>query len=176
MASTKQTETQSVLEHGLSVWNYTKKILNKDLVGFKIPNWLVLNYDNILNNIHDEDIIKAYNIFHDCGKPKCHIVDDHGKSHFPNHAEVSKEVWNSHFDNETVGNLIGLDMLLHTATADEIVGMNLNIKDSMTLLITALAEIHSNAEMFGGIESDSFKIKWKKLDRRGKMLTGGFAQ
>jgi len=42
--------------------------------------------------------------------------------------------------------------------------------EAATLLLTALAEIHSNAEMFGGIESTSFKIKWKQLNRRGKKI------
>jgi hypothetical protein len=170
MANTPQTKTQSVLDHGTSVWNYTKKILNKDLEGFKIPSWLVLNYDNILNNLHDKSIIKKYNIFHDCGKPYCHIIDEDGRSHFPNHAEVSASVWNSTFNDPVVGKLISLDMLLHTATAEEILAENLDIKDSLTLLVTALAELHSNAEMFGGINSTSFKIKWKTIDRRGNML------
>jgi hypothetical protein len=176
MANTPQTKTQSVLDHGTSVWNYTKKILNKDLEGFKIPTWLVLNYDKILDNLHSVDIIKAYNIFHDCGKPYCHEIDENGKSHFPDHAKVSEETWNNTFDNPLVGKLIGLDMLLHTGTAEEILNKNLDIKDSMTLLITALAELHSNAEMFGGIDSTSFKIKWKTIDRRGKMLMKEVAQ
>ena len=34
-------------------------------------------------------------------------------------------------------------------------------------MITALAELHSNAAMFGGIESTSFKIKFKKLEKLG---------
>lgn len=31
-----------------------------------------------------------------------------------------------------------------------------------------MSEIHSNAVMFGGIDSQSFKIKHKKLTRLGK--------
>jgi hypothetical protein len=41
-------------------------------------------------------------------------------------------------------------------------------KMACTLLLSALAEVHSNANMFGGIDSTSFKIKWKHLDKRGK--------
>jgi hypothetical protein len=37
-------------------------------------------------------------------------------------------------------------------------------------LLTGLCEIHSNARMFGGIESTGFKIKWKHLDKMGKRI------
>jgi len=40
-----------------------------------------------------------------------------------------------------------------------------------TLLLTGLAEIHANADMFGGIESTSFKMKWKQINRRGKKIS-----
>jgi hypothetical protein len=33
---------------------------------------------------------------------------------------------------------------------------------AITLLLTGLAEIHSNAQMFGDIESVSFRIKMEK--------------
>ena len=42
--------------------------------------------------------------------------------------------------------------------------------EAVSLLIVALAEVHSNAEMFGGMDSTSFKIKWKHLNQRGKSL------
>jgi len=179
MSACPQTETQSVLDHGNSVWSYTQKILNKDLEEFRIPNWLMENYDEIIANVYHPSIIKEYNIFHDCGKPYCLTVDDDGKRHFPNHAEVSKQTYKSlpvgNVVNATiVADLIGWDMVLHTATAEEIQAMNLTKSDLYTLLITALAEIHSNANMFGGIESVSFKSKWKKLDRRGNMILKGF--
>ena len=41
---------------------------------------------------------------------------------------------------------------------------------AFTLLLTGLAEIHSNAEMFGGLESVGFKIKWKSINQRGKQI------
>jgi hypothetical protein len=36
-----------------------------------------------------------------------------------------------------------------------------------TLLLAALSEIHANSTMFGGMDSTSFKIKWKALNRLG---------
>ena len=42
--------------------------------------------------------------------------------------------------------------------------------EAISLLLVALSEIHANAEMFGGIESTSFKIKWKQIDKRGNAI------
>lgn len=175
MAACPQTDTMSVLEHGQSVWQHTKRLLNKETDGFKIPNWLSENYDRILENLHDVSIIKEYNLFHDCGKPYCLQIDENNKRHFPNHAEVSKQTYKSLpvgcvNSANIVADLIGWDMVFHVATADEIKALNFSQKTAYTLLITALAEIHSNASMFGGIESQSFKQKWKKLERRGNMI------
>lgn len=46
----------------------------------------------------------------------------------------------------------------------------MKLPDYKVLLITGLCEIHSNAVMFGGIDSQSFKIKHKKLNRLGKNI------
>jgi hypothetical protein len=176
MAECPQTDSMSVLEHGESVWGYTQRLLNKDTDGFRMPNWFLENYHEILANVHEHFIIKGYNVLHDCGKPYCLVIDENGKRHFPNHAECSKSTYLDLPDaNPTVADLIGWDMVLHTATAEEIQALNLSKQDSYTLLITALAEIHSNASMFGGIESQSFKQKWKKLERRGNMILKGGA-
>lgn len=43
-------------------------------------------------------------------------------------------------------------------------------KECISLLITGLSEIHANAELFGGIESTSFKIKYKQINNRGKQI------
>ena len=171
MSSTPQTPSQTVLEHGYSVWSYVEKILHKDTHDMKLPSWFIEHYDELLANIHPLSVHKEYAIMHDCGKPYCLEVDDEGRRHFPNHAAVSEQTYRSLPDaDESVARLIGLDMLLHTGTAEEIVQHNLSILDAYTLIITSFAEIHSNAAMFGGIDSTSFKIKWKKLDKRGKML------
>jgi len=170
MRECDQTEGLTILEHGESVWSYTERILNKDIEGMRIPNWLLDNYDDILSLLHDRKTIKDYNVFHDCGKPYCLEIDDEGRRHFPNHAEVSQNTWESFSEDKTVSSLIGWDMVFHTFTADDIKALDLSTKDALTLLITALAEVHSNASMFGGVESISFKSKWKKIDRRGKAL------
>lgn len=136
----------------------------------RIPQWFSEYKDQILNNLHDLNIIKQYTVNHDIGKPYCLTIDADGKKHYPDHANISKQVWLERGGDEITANLIGLDMIMHTESKEEIKARNLSIKDAMTLLITSLAEIHANAEMFGGIESTSFKIKWKKLDKIGKFL------
>lgn len=171
-----QTQDQSVLQHGKSVWEYTKKLISGNWNGLNIPDWFKENHVYIVNNLHPTEVIKQYNIYHDCGKPFCLTEDEKGR-HFPDHASVSKKVWNENFpDNPLIGDLIGFDMCLHTYTADEITALKWDIKTAFTLLVTSLAEIHSNAQMFGGIDSTSFKIKWKKINQRGKLLLSLFPQ
>lgn len=206
MRSCFQTHGQNMLDHGLSVWKYTQKLINGNTVEMKLPSWYTSYKDKILSNIHDLETIRLYNIYHDCGKHLCRTVDADGKVHYPNHAEVSKQAWlnatsgphkyeecSGMYNNcaacmrpvgheghcgppysedfyETIGNLIGLDMIMHTESKEEILARNLSKKDMFTLLITALAECHANAEMFGGIDSTSFKIKFKKIERIGKFL------
>lgn len=167
-----QTDTQSTIEHGLSVWSYTKKLISGQWENLRIPNWFEQNHTYIVNNLYATKVIKEYNIFHDCGKFKCITYDELGKRHFPNHAEVSGKTYKEYFpkSNSVISDLIQDDMALHTCTALEIESKNWSKQHAFTLLVTALAELHSNAQMFGGIESNSFKSKWKKLDRRGKQL------
>lgn len=62
------------------------------------------------------------------------------------------------------------DMLLHTGSAEECQAFQ-GHRLVPGLIFAALSEIHSNAQMFGGIESVSFKTKAKQIDRRGAALT-----
>jgi len=60
-------------------------------------------------------------------------------------------------------------MEIHTIKAKEL-SFFIKNKEAISLLITGLSEIHANAEMFGGIESINFKIKYKQIDSRGKQI------
>lgn len=178
MLTCEQTQGQSVYQHGVSVRQHFFELIdslenNHSLDEWRIPQWIHTYRDQILANLHDHETISNYTLYHDCGKPYCREVDDEGRVHFPNHAEISRDVWMNVGKDEIVGLLIANDMVIHTATADEInqkLVEEWSIKDSLTLLMAALAEIHSNAKMFGSIESNSFKSKWKKIDRRGKQI------
>jgi hypothetical protein len=62
-------------------------------------------------------------------------------------------------------------MVFHTIKSDEVEEfLNNSLQTVLTLLVTSLCELHSNASMFGGIESTSFKIKYKQLDKRGNQV------
>lgn len=179
MLRCQQTQGQSVYQHGQSVCTYFFDIvdhikgLHKLDGHWKIPDWVSDYGESLVENLHDENTIRQYTLYHDCGKPYCRVVDGAGAVHFPDHVEVSKHIWECVGGDKVVGNLIGEDMAIHTGTADEIshkIQKEWSVKDASTLLIAALAEIHSNARMFGGVDSVSFKIKWKNLDRRGKQI------
>ena len=90
--------------------------------------------------------------------------DENGKPHFPNHAEASTHVYASFDpDDQQTIDLIGKDMLCHTVKPAQAESLLLD-KDFSTLMLTAWAELHANASaLFGGFESDSFKIKCKQL-------------
>jgi hypothetical protein len=57
-------------------------------------------------------------------------------------------------------------MDIHTLRIEEIEEF-IKKPQAITLLLSGLASIHANASMFGGISSDSFKIKWKRINKMG---------
>lgn len=174
MMECEQTKGQSVYQHGLSVHSHLKELKEmlrsgEHLDKWRVPTQVLEKSQEILDNIHDDETLYMYTVFHDCGKPQCREVDAGGRVHFPNHAEVSKRVFLQHSNNQIVANLIGWDMVIHTSSADEINEMlekHWTKKDAYTLILSSLSEVHSNANMFGGIESTSFKSKYKKIQRR----------
>ena len=178
MLKCQQTETQTVYQHGQSVKNFLFDILNhirnNDEMEYqwKFPEWFNLYSNQIIENIYSDDILTKYTIFHDIGKYYVKTIDEQGKVHFPNHAEVSEQIWNLFSEDKLVGKLIGMDMLIHTAKSEEIQSY-LEKEDKSTilsLLLVSLCELHSNAKLFGGFENSSFKIKHKSLSRRGLQI------
>jgi hypothetical protein len=174
MKQTSQTESQSVYEHGVSVKEHIFDLISFLKTGhinegWRLPTWMQEYREQILASLLPEDIIKAYAIFHDCGKPYCLTIDQQGRRHFPNHPEVSYNVWRAISHNKTIAKLIRMDMKIHTIKAVEVEEFCQH-REAITLLIAGLAEIHSNARMFGGIESPSFKIKWNQINKRGKAI------
>lgn len=184
MLRCEQTPGQTVYQHGQSVTKVffrLKDHLKGDAVidepGWRLPSWFGEYGEAISDRLYDDTTTSLYTLYHDCGKPYCRIVGEDGKVRFPGHADVSAETWAAVGGDERVGRLIRDDMLLHTASADEIANFctgRWSPQEAATLLVAALAEIHSNARMFGGIESVSFKQKYKNLDRRGKQICKHF--
>lgn len=173
METCEQTPGLSVLAHGQSVWSYYQDLIQHLRTGrelqysWRLPEWV---YDpKLLKNRLDESILKEYLIFHDCGKPQCRTVDKEGRQHFPNHATVSEQTWLLIGGNPEAAKLMGMDMDVHLLKDDGVTSFAQR-KEAASLLLSGLSEVHSNASMFGGIESTSFKMKWKQISRRGKAI------
>jgi hypothetical protein len=175
MKNCEQTKGQSVLQHGISVKNYTFDIINHLRYGtplkyeWVLPDWLYQNKDLILSNLPSDKTLKYYTILHDCGKPYCLQIDEDGRRHFPDHANVSYNIFSELFDDKVSADLIKHDMDIHLLKSDGVEDFCKN-PYCLTLLLVGLAEIHSNSKMFGGLDSTSFKIKWKSINQRGKQI------
>jgi len=174
MKDCPQTSTQSVYEHGISVRDHMFQLIDYLKTGsisdgWRLPEWLTQYRTQILESLCPLDIIEEYTIYHDCGKPYCIVIDDAGRRHFPNHAEVSAKTWQEAGGSIQAQKLMSMDMIVHTMKAADIDEF-IKHPEAPTLLLTALAEVHSNARMFGGTNSDSFKIKWNQINKRGKAI------
>lgn len=121
-------------------------------------------------SIYAGPAVSRYLVNHDVGKAFCASLDEAGRVHFPGHAEASAKRWAQAGGAALECELMSKDMCMHLCTAAEV---EVLAKDSVApvLLLAVFAEIHANAEdVFGGFDSDSFKIKLKHLDRRGRAL------
>ena len=181
MKTCGQTSTQSVLEHGFSVKNYLFDLLdhlehNTPLkYQWVLPDWIYENRDFLLQSLPPRDTLKLYTIMHDCGKPFCITINEDGRRHFPNHAEVSYQTFSQLYNDPIAAELIRRDMDIHLLKADGVDDF-CNSPMAITSLIVGIAEIHSNASMFGGIGSTSFKIKNKSISQRGKQIISKIKQ
>jgi len=163
----EQTKGQTILEHGEAVARAYKDLISDQCrLSWRLPDWFKQNREWMISQCPSQDIMEAYHTFHDVGKCECHELDANGNSHFPNHALISARAWLVAGGSQEVGTLIERDMDMHLLKPS-LVNEYSHFDLAPALLLTALSEIHTNAEMFGGMESTSFKIKWKALDRLG---------
>lgn len=170
MRDCQQTETQNVLQHGISVARYYSDLKKHIVTGsplkyeWKLPEWIekcVLYEEKLIQNgLYERNSIQNYQIYHDCGKPFCITYDEDGRKHFPDHADKSRKIWLEVTGNTLEARLMSMDMDLHLMKPGQEAEFAKR-PEAAILLITSLCELHSNAAMFGGTESTSFKIKWK---------------
>lgn len=176
MCECEQTSGLSILGHGILVSKYFKDLYNhlkyntNLRYSWKLPQWLYDYKELILENLLPLDILETYHIYHDCGKPYC-LTQEDGKRHFYGHAVISADLWRGLKGSEQIQRLIAMDMDIHKLKSDQIEEFA-SRPEAISLLLTGLAEIHANAEMFGGLDSTSFKIKWKHVNKRGKQILG----
>ena len=171
MKSCEQAKGLSIYQHGLDVANrYRDFHTNLQMYGVEghykwdIPDASYLQLRVIAKHALSPKIARIYHIFHDCGKPSCLTIDSDGRRHFPDHAKHSTEIYKQLFpeDTQTI-DLISKDMLCHTLKSTDAADFAKDPQAS-TLILTAWSELHANAEaLFGGFNTDSFKIKRKGL-------------
>lgn len=171
MKACEQAKGLSVYQHGIDVANRYRDIYQALHGAPSMYKWAIPDDSfELLSEIAKQALTpkeaRTYQVLHDCGKPFCLEIDELGRRHFPDHARISAELYGRLFpdDPQTLG-LISKDMLCHTLrgeAADEFA----RDPQAPTLIITAWAELHANAEaLFGGFTSDSFKIKRKALEK-----------
>lgn len=172
MKSCEQAPGLSIYQHGLDVANRYRDLYNilrldaKGQYKWAIPEQSFAQLREISALALTPNKARTYQIFHDCGKPSCIEIDEAGRRHFPDHAKRSTEIYQQIFpDDVETASLIAKDMLCHTLRGDEAEAFASD-PQAPTLIITAWGELHANAEaLFGGFETDSFKIKRKALQK-----------
>lgn len=174
----EQTSGMTILQHGEMVRDHYVDLVSHLRHGkplayqWRLPDWIADPL--LLANLPSDDAMAEYHVFHDVGKPACRTVDADGRQHFPDHAAASARVWREAGGDEEVAHLIASDMDIHLLKGEGVEAFARR-PEACALLLTGLAEITANASMFGGIESTSFKIKFKNLDKRGRAIVKAIA-
>lgn len=185
LETSHQNDKQTLMDHGLSIreasFNLLDKIYGNHAKGQDhwsdsvVPESMLEGPFNefLRSHLHDAKTIWNYTLFHDCGKPDCLELDAEGRRHFLKHEEFSSDVW-SKIGTEDEARLMLLDMTFHRMKSEgfEDFVSKASKSDVATLLLTAYAETYANAvdNSVEGVESVSFKIKKKNLDRLTKKL------
>ena len=170
MSNCYQTAGLNMIQHGEAVNREYAQLLEDLNNGASYPELQHL-WDMNWEWAKSARTLQAYHVYHDCGKHICLEIDENGRRHYPDHAMHSKKQFEIIFPQDSFSaRLIGKDMLLHTLKGDALRGFLQCDPDAFNLLLTAFAEIHANAQMFGGRDSDSFKIKKKHLIKATKIL------
>ncbi len=160
MIACEQTSGLNVLEHGKMVAKAYKQLIST----IQYDEFLFPLYQMTKHMLPDAELMERYHIYHDCGKP--YVKDETGR--FPGHEFASAVQWKMlNPKDDIVVDLIHKDMLFHSARGDDVAQIWFDPL-APALYFTAWAELYANAEMFGGLESDSFKIKRKRLLTAGK--------
>lgn len=164
MKNCYQFENVNIYDHGMMVAKEYSNILTSlelGIISEVLPEQLIDLYQKY--NLLDFGIMLNYHILHDLSKPLVRVIDAEGRQHFPNHAEASYEQFKLIYPyNIDEAFMIKHDMDFHTLKPSELKELS-ESKYGFSLYLTSWAELISNAQMFSGFDSVSFKIKRKKL-------------
>ena len=169
MRQCEQAPGFNMLQHGESVAHQYRQLIEQ-LESGQCVSKITSLYDKLKSKLPPPEVLRPYHVYHDCGKHLCLEIDEQGRRHFPNHAKLSAKQYELIFpeDKFTVV-LIRKDMDFHTMKGEELEQL-CKSPFAPILYFTAWAEINANAEMFGGRDSTSYKIKAKKLLKATKLL------
>lgn len=163
-----QSPQETVWQHCQNVSRiYLDLMQNPDK--YSLPSVIRNNFQKIQANQAPSQIVRDYLEWHDCGKPYCATTIE-GRTSFPNHAAISKDLFLRAGGNPESAKLIGLDMLFHTTKPAEMKNLTLDTPTLFTLMMSGWAALFSNAQMFGGFESESYKIKASQMTSRCKKI------
>ena len=172
-----QHSTQTMYQHGVSVREHMFKFLDyiqRDIPlnpEWKVPFWLEVYKMQLARTVADDFTVWKYTTWHDCGKPFVKTVDEQGKSHYPDHATISAEKFAEVYkDLPVVTELIRRDMGVHKLKTEEVELFCRDKTQASTLLLSGLAELYANSKLFGGTDTESFKIKFKHLEKKGMLV------
>ena len=170
MSACEQAPGLNMIQHGESVHEHYKALilaLNEDSTEYKELRDFYARYRG---KLPPAEVLERYHIYHDCGKHLCLTINCDGKRQFPNHAEISAKQFSLIFPEDGFSKyLIAHDMDFHILRGDNLL-RTCRSPFAPILYLTAWAEINANAEMFGGRESESYKIKRSRLIQAGKKL------
>ena len=169
MQSCRQNEHQTIHEHGLAVARQYQDLIGNRSMEWKLPEWFSRYETQLKAAQPDPELMALYHEFHDISKCFCAVTDAQGKIHFPDHANISADIWRQMGGCELIAQLMQRDMDMHILKPSVCVEYDAPHLIA-PLLLTALSELHANCQMFGGFDSTSFKIKFKNLSKLGKHL------
>ncbi len=170
MQACEQAHGLNMLQHGQSV-HYHYNLLMNELAGGTVEcKELRALYERYKGKLPPASVLERYHVYHDCGKHICLEINCDGKRTFPNHAEHSAKQFSLIFPEDGfTKQLIAKDMDFHILRGDDLL-KTCRSPFAPILYFTAWAEVNANAEMFGGRESESYKIKRSRLIQAGKKL------
>lgn len=167
MSTCLQSENMNMLQHGQAVHAQYLQLISDLQSGQTDCKELQQLWAEFGDRLPPPSALSKYHIYHDCGKHLCLTIED-GKRRFPNHAEWSAKQYAHIFpDDGFTTALIRHDMDFHMLRGDELKKL-WKSPFAPILYFTAWAEINANAEMFGGRESESYKIKRSRLIQAAK--------